>query len=365
LAESIWRKNITTQTLAGALREFRAWYGAQARSLFPARALAWLLDRGERKLLIRLFDGKVSVGAGEKGEGLDDASASVASIRTRPTKVILELPREKFLIRRFETPAVARASLAQTLPRDLERKTLLKLDDIFSGHVARPHPDDHDKLLVTQVVLRRDLARAAMEQVGLTLADLDIVRPAPEEDGLPAFPDIVLGQGGRSSRGFRRVLIALAALGLCLFVASGAVHRWRAWSEGEQIDQEIASASQGAALVRKMVGQATAESALLTELRRERITTPPLADLIEETSRILPDTAWLSEWRFSEPKRGEHVLDLSGLAISAADLPALFDKSPLFSDSALTSAITPDIQEKRERFSIQSKVGKKTRVRSQ
>ena len=50
MTESIWRKNITMETIAGSVRSFWSWYLAQAQGL----RLDWMLDRGERRLLVRI-----------------------------------------------------------------------------------------------------------------------------------------------------------------------------------------------------------------------------------------------------------------------------------------------------------------------
>jgi general secretion pathway protein L len=355
LAESIWRTNITTAGLKQAARDFASWYAQEARALTPERALAWLTDRGERKLVVRWRDGSVTLAlSGQERDSSDEAL--IAAARAGPTRIVLELPREKFFVRTFEAPVAARAALERTLPRELERKTLFKEGEIFTGHAARLHPRDPEKLQVTQVVLRRDIAQGAIEQAGLTLADLDIARPRADEQG--RLPDIALRRVAPRSPTFRRAALALGALGLCLFIAAGTVRNWRAWEAGEQLEQEIVAASAKAATLRKIVSQATTESALLAGLRRARAQTPTLAALFEETTRILPDSAWLFEWRLSAPKPGDHVVELGGLAQSAADLPALFDKSPLFSRSTLTSPITTEAEEKRERFSLQASVRK-------
>lgn len=355
MAESIWRTNITADRIFQAARDFAFWYTEQARALAPAN-LAWLTNRGERELFVRWRDGSATLAGSGKDKDASSA-ALIASLRTKPARIILELPRKKFFVRSLEVPVAARSALERTLLRELERKTLFKEDEIFSGFAARLHPCNPEKLQVTHIVLRRDIAQAVMEEAGLSLADLDIARPAADERGV--LPDIALLRSAEQSNAFRRAALALGALGLSLFVAASALRAWREWETGEQLDKEIALVSVKAATLRKTVSQATAESALLAGLRRERAQTPTLAALFEETTRLLPDSAWLSEWRLSAPKPGEFVVELTGLARSAADLPALFDKSLLFSRSTLTSPITTDAEEKRERFSLQTTVRKK------
>jgi general secretion pathway protein L len=360
MTESIWRKNITMETIAGAVRSFWSWYLAQAQGL----RMAWMLDRGECRLVVHIEgdDALLSVfdGAGAPSKENPESSARDVLARLsrqgRPARVILKLPRERFLVRNFDAPAVARSALAQALAREVERKTLFRLDEVFLGHAIRPNAERRDTLRVTQWILRRDIARAAMERVGLTLDDLDLVRPTPDPESAEAPEDLVVSSAARGSPAFRRALIAMAALGLGLFVAAGGARAWRDYRSSAQIEQELESAAGIASNIRGMAAQATAESAMLNGLRSARANAPALSDLLEETARILPDSAYLTEWRLSETKEGGRAVNVSGLAASAADLPPLFDTSPLFFEAALTSAIVLDAQEKRERFSLRARV---------
>jgi general secretion pathway protein L len=108
--------------------------------------------------------------------------------------------------------------------------------------------------------------------------------------------------------------------------------------------------------VRQIADRAAAESRLLSVLRNARRNGPLFSDLWEETARILPDGAFVTDLRLTEPKANERVLEIVGFADSAVGLPALFEKSPLFSHAGLTAAITPDPREKREGFSLQAKI---------
>ncbi len=378
LGDSIWRKEMSTESFVRLASAFWYWYSAEAQTLLPPTTISWLLNRGERKLIIRaqaggdvvsMFGDEATPAGGDGGMNNPAPSAHELLMRhskaNKATKLILELPREKFFVRSFEAPAAARAALAQLLPSEIERKTLFKLDDIFFGHVVGKSLEHPGKLRVTQWILRRDMAQSALEQAGLTLADLDMVRPTPGSDGDNELPQIAVKPSAKSSTWFRQTLMAMGVLGVCLFIAAATLKTLSVHKTGAQLDEEIAAAARQAGVVRTLARQATAESALLSGMRRERDDTPSLADLLEETARILPDSAYLREWRLSEQKPGERRVDLTGIADAAADLPALLDKSPMFFDTTLTTAITPDAQEKRERFSLQTRVIVKNRTSRQ
>ena len=77
----------------------------------------------------------------------------------------------------------------------------------------------------------------------------------------------------------------------------------------------------------------------------------PSIEVLEEISRVLPDSVWLSDLRIE----GD-TLDISGLAKSGAALPSLLEKSPLFADAALTAPLTLDPREDKERFSLRVRI---------
>lgn len=368
MAETIWRKTRMHDRIEEAGRLLLSWYVAQARAFLSDATRAWLLDRGEREVIVRPRGENVSIEVvgrstvqgtigGQSGRSLSAADLqSITAQRSRPAKVILELPREDFLVQRFKIPATARGSLPEILPREIERKTCFKPDEIFSGATLRSSAGEADKLDVTHWILRRDMAQAALESMGLSLDNVDMARPEPGSDGPHELPMIAIGQETRESRRPRLVLISMAAVALVLLVASGVVRDWRDAQGGERIDNNIAAASQRAKTVRDMANRAIAKSALLASLRSERAKLPALSDLLEETARVLPDSAYVYEWKLSESAPGAFVIDLGGLAQAPTDLPSLFDKSPLFSETALTAAITPDQQSKRERFALETRV---------
>ena len=71
----------------------------------------------------------------------------------------------------------------------------------------------------------------------------------------------------------------------------------------------------------------------------------------DELSRILPDHTFLTETRIADG-----TVTVSGFSADAARLVRIIDQSPLFSGATLTSAITPDANERKDRFSIAFKL---------
>ena len=243
---------------------------------------------------------------------------------------------------------------------DIERKTPFRVNDIIYGHLVTRRTDSPEKLGVQLWMLRRDMVTRAIEGSGIGWSDLDGVTPERAIGDKDESPIIALGRRREGSHWFGNVAIALTALAIALTITGLTAAIWRQNDAMQELDARIADVSMRASHVRKIADEAVAQSRLLAILREEREGGPLLADLWEDISRTLPDDAYLSEFRLSDIKSGERLLDLTGFADSAVKLPALFDRSPPFSDASLTAAITPDPQAKLEAFSLRVKVKTKS-----
>jgi general secretion pathway protein L len=357
-------------SIATAWARASSWYREELHELaaiLPSETLAWLVDRGDRELVLR---------AGEKElRFVDRAGVQLASISadellasslrealarrglTRDAvKIALETPKGAFLVRHFDIPAVAISSIPKLLVSDIERKTPFRSSDVVYGHLCSVNPDSSNKAHVQLWILRRDIIVKALEGTGLEWDDLTLVRPESGPGAAEKQPVIDLGGRTKSIDWFRGLVFGLAALTILFLLAGVAATLWRHQQIGAELEEKIVEASRRATHVRQLADRATAESRLLTTLRQEREQTPSFADLWEEISRILPDSAYVTEVRLTEGRTGEPAVELVGFADSAVGLPALFDGSPIFSEAALTAAITPDAREKREGFSLRVRV---------
>jgi len=358
---SIWKRDLSPDLFRKGLERFLRWEKEAFCGLFPPHVLARLMDRGERELILRADgdgqlwfatgDGLVApIGPDELAQSTLSGALAARGVARDAARIALELEPESFFVRRFDFPAVAKANLPRLLAAEIERKTPFKPADVLFGHALEPIAGAADKLRATLCILRRDLFEAAVARSGVAAGDIDLVRPASWPEGAP--PVIVVGRAERESKGFRIAAFGLAGLAAALFALAVGTAIWRQDRQGAELDARLSEVSTRAAHVRKLAERATAESRLLATLREERAQRPTLADCWEELSRILPDGSYVIEMQLHESKPGEMVIDLVGLSDSAVNLPALLDQSPLFSDAALTAPITPDPQEKRERFSL-------------
>lgn len=370
MASEFWKRQIFEGSIKRTALRFLAWYRREFFSLFPPETVAWLTDRGDRQLILKAgardlwcLDSRGAPLWRLSGDEIASASLEEALRRRELTRnavrIGLEIEPESFFVRRFDIPSAAAGTLPRLLVADIERRTPLRVADVIYGHTLAKHPVARGKLRVSLWILRRDRAVEAVERAGLAFSDLAFIRPA----GLPTdgeeAPLIRLETEAQRSQRFRNLALGLCAATAAFALIGVGATLWRQNALTAELDAQIQEMSARAARVRQAVDRASSESRILSVLRATRRDGPQFADLWEETARILPDDAYVADFRLSDSKPSERAIDLVGFASSAVGLPALFNKSPLFSDAGLTAPITPDPREKREGFSLQAKIEQK------
>lgn len=354
-------------SLKTAAERFFAWYRKEFFAVIPPQTAAWLTDRGDRELILRagerdlwLVDNRGAPAWALSADEIASSSLEEAlanhGVARKTAKIGLEIDGSAFFVRRFDIPSVAASNLGRLLIADVERKTPFRLSDIVYGHTVAKHASAPDKLTVSLWILRRDLIARAIENSALSEDDLAFVRPCGLSAAAGPAPVIALSEKSETSHLFRNVAIGLCVATAVLATIGVGATLWRQSAVSEELDAKIQEMSARAAKVRQIADRAAAESRLLSVLRNARRTGPLFADIWEETAKILPDGAFVTDLRLSEPKANERVIEIVGFADSAVGLPALFEKSPLFANAGLSAAITPDPREKREGFSLQAKI---------
>lgn len=361
-------------SLKPAASRFFSWHRREFFSLFSPATVAWLTDRDSRQLILSAggsdlwcVDGRGArlwrLSADEIAASSLEEALARRGVALNATRIGLEIEARAFFVRRFDIPAAASGTLSKLLPIDIERKTPFRLEDVVYGHTTARHLSAPDKLSVSLWILRRDFIAGAIENAGIALSDITFIRPFGLREAEEA-PVIQLAGLQPASDRFRNAAIGLCAATVFLAAIGVGATLWRQSALIAELDAKIEEMSSRAARVRRAVDLASSESRLLSVLRETRRGSPRFADLWEEAARILPDGAFATTLALSEPKPNEKALEIDGFADSAVGLPALFNKSPLFTEAGLTAPITPDQFEKRERFSLQAKIKEQKRTAS-
>jgi general secretion pathway protein L len=354
--------------LGAAIGGFSAWWLREFLALWPEPGARWLTDRGERNLLLYRRDAEiVGVLRNERGRVLAQMSAADASgvkaiivkllqdARLSPKDVALgvEIDPEQIFHREILLPAEAANAIPAIAAQDLARKTPFRLDDIHHDHTARR---DGEKIVVSQMVIRRQFVEEAALSLGLEPGDIAFVEAAGS--GASAEPQpFRLRPAKPYANWLPKALLGMAATAILLALLVVSLETRRQQTVLDNLAAQLVTARAQAQAVRTTLDKAQQERTTLDLLRARKWDTPALLDIWEELSRILPDHSWLTEIRIAEsPEKKDRRIVLTGLSAAAADLVPLIDKSPLFQDVALAAPIALDPAEQRERFVLQAAI---------
>jgi general secretion pathway protein L len=144
-------------------------------------------------------------------------------------------------------------------------------------------------------------------------------------------------------------LMALTVLVLAGTAAGLAIQRGNAAIEALEI--KIAEAKTRAQTIRKSVDQAEAVlqgATALIDLKQERL---PVPAILEELTRLLPGTSYVTDLRIDSGK-----IAITGLSQSAAMLVPIIESSPIFENAAMAAPVLYDTNANKEQFRIEARL---------
>ncbi|MCJ7783415.1 MAG: PilN domain-containing protein, partial [Desulfobacterales bacterium] len=153
------------------------------------------------------------------------------------------------------------------------------------------------------------------------------------------------------------ILIILTSLALFFGLTGGAGTVMHYRKDREAVNAEIKKrrpAVEALEKLQKLRDDYRKEMVELDQIRSGEISK---GDLLEELTRLLPNTTWI--WNL---KYNGNEVELSGFADSASDLIPLLDKSPLFEKVEFLAPVTKELQmrgdgnKEKERFKIKAKI---------
>jgi general secretion pathway protein L len=154
-----------------------------------------------------------------------------------------------------------------------------------------------------------------------------------------------------SHRKLRRIrILAAAAAAMALILLLSAV-QWRQLLATREIDKALALTGKRAAAVRAKLTELEVFGKQAAEIQRRKFETVPIAGIWAELTKLMPDTAWLSELRIENSQ-----VVISGFAKSSAELLGVLEASPLFEQASFTSPVSMARDSSVEQFSIRVKI---------
>ena len=331
------------QTGVQASGRFFSWWGQELAELVPPFLRRWAAHEGKRTILAVEDGGFVGYdeirGKLVRRDDIDVMTGGPVGVR---------LPRNACLIRRIELPAAARADFNKILQVDLERSTPFRQDQIYCDHFIDAAPSGDSKLSVRQVVVKRDVLDPLLRQLaakGIATQFADCW----DETGKQGLPiNLLRDRAGdpASARG-RLPMLFLFVCALLLSGSAVAIGLSKYESALASLEAETAAAKTKAFAIKRSLSGAEASLNEIAELRRLRTAKLPVLRVVDELTRLLPDTAWVSNLKIE----GD-ALEVTIVAPSTGELLGSLGRSSLFTTADLTAPVTYDPAGQSERATV-------------
>ena len=353
----------TLQATVEASRTFVSWWGEELAELVPSPLRRWAAQEAKRTVFSaengRFVHYEESRGRlvhhGETDPQVDRANRRrLAAHRLsggRPGRSVgVRLPRNACLIRRLELPAAARRDFDKILQLDLERATPFRYHDVYADYFIEDGPRRDGKVSVHQVMVKREVLDPILQQLvasGIKVDFADCWDDASKQ-GLPV--NLLHGGQGELASRARHRLRPVLVLCFCILIlsCSAVVVGFSKYENAlQRLETETASAKAKALAVTRSLSAVEASLTEVAELRRLKTARPPVIRILEELTRLLPDTAWVSYLKIE----GD-ALEVTIVAQSTGELLPVLARSPLFATADLSAPVTYDPGGRSERATV-------------
>jgi general secretion pathway protein L len=355
------------------LQQFITWWTGELLALLPQQ-LREMMQRRARRLIVDV-DGKKAtftlcglqgvrkIVNLDFGPNVVAQSWAVDAIKKacagHVDEIAVRIPVKQALRRTLTIPLAAEENLREVLAFEMDRHSPFKAEHVYYDFRVIARDPAKRSLRVELTVVPRSKVDPLVEMLiswDLEPTSLDIRDGNASDDevveaaGLNLFPveQRRIPQGDKSWQNW--ILAALAAVLLVIAIALPFVHKINA---GTQLETEVKQARQEALTaeqVRTELEQLVAEVNALVKKRKER---PTVIQVLDELTRLLPDSTWLSRLEV-----GKMRAKIRGESFNASDLATLIENSALFNDASFDSPVTRNPNTDRERFVISATVAR-------
>jgi general secretion pathway protein L len=270
---------------------------------------------------------------------------------------VLGLGRSQAVIKNLRLPRAVEENLESMLKFEMDRHTPFTADDVFFTQRVTSRDRAAEKIDVELVAVPTRSAATIMDRLtsaGITALSL-VVR---SRDGaliagdFMASGNLLAREGKHQNRSAvrqnrRHLEFAVVILAILALVIPAAHNGWVTRSLHQDVDAakvsaETAQSAQNQLLELVQPGE---------EFLRLRSSTPLAVAVLNEMTRIVPDSTWLDHVEISKG-----LVRLQGESVQAAALLALFEGSDMFSDARFSTTVTRNARSERDRFGIEATI---------
>lgn len=269
---------------------------------------------------------------------------AIFAAATGERDVTLALGPKQVLRRRLTLPAAVEDNLRATIGYDIDRLTPFKPEDLHFDAVVVDRDAARRTITVDVVTVRRRVIDQALSLARSFGANVVAVVPDAPRDAATSRINLLAPEGRAESNRFLRWEILLpVALLVALALAVVIVPLWHkrdaAIAMMNAADQAAIRAQQSDRLrseLDRMVGE-------YNFALERKYTTPGVAQVLDEVTRLLPDDTWLTQFEVKSSIRGkvaQRELFMRGESANAGKLISLLENATLVGNAAPRSPTT-------------------------
>lgn len=257
-------------------------------------------------------------------------------------------------------PAAVEESLAEVILHDLDRQTPFTAEQIYLIHRVERRYESGDGVARIDVeltmVMRRVVATAIqrVREAGGAVYSAVIRQPAGNTRELLSAAE----RAPRRLSALQKINLGLLCLLVGLIVAAAAVPILQRHAQVIELAPRMEKARGEAEATRKIEAEFQRLSREYQLAMTKKYQSYAALDIIEELTRLSPDTTWLQSLELrapsgaAKPSKGVREVQVIGEATTASKMIELLEQSPLLQNTTQRAQTTRGTQPNTERFQI-------------
>ena len=350
-----------TATSPNGFQTLWHWWLDELRAMIPPVAMGWLV--GDVAVTdVTLSKTEIALLRHESGKHVSSAPIPIADMLTSPVlremrtsgndQVRLLLQNDQVLVKRLTLPAAIEENLREAIGFELDRHTPFKPDQVYYDVSVVSRDTQRESIEVALVAAARNivdplvaiLRNAGFAVVAIGIHVNTIGSPMPE----------LLPTGEKPARKWGnlvRLNLALLALAAILALLALLLPIWQKREAVIALNPVLAKTSSEYASTTQIQDEYTRLANEYNYIAGKKHTTQPALIVLEELSKISPDTTWVQSMDLKTSGKTRE-LTLIGEAQTASRVIESLEQSPLFQNATQRSPTQRGSQPNTERYHV-------------
>jgi general secretion pathway protein L len=294
-----------------------------------------------------------SLGALEEGARRDAVRNMLERAGETRARARLCLEPGEALTRRVRMPAATEENLRQVVAFEMDRLTPFRAEEVYFDCRVAAREAAAAMIVIQLAVARRELVDAKVQRLrdlGVTVQGVTV---RDERGHAAADLDLLPSEGRDERESVRERYILYGAIAAVVLLLASALllpvyHKRNAVIAGFPLVGKARQDAEGTDAIAKELEKQVGDYNFL--LAKKHSTYPVLA-LLEEATRLLPDTTWVQQVDIKNVGKTREV-QVTGETPSSSKLIEIFEQSKLLQNAATRGTVTRGSQPNTERFQI-------------